>query len=69
MSPVRRSRSHGPRSNRSCSMATGEHHARAAVRIGINESALEARLISAGESLAARTTAEAVHAAQARGLI
>ncbi|SDE81288.1 autoinducer binding domain-containing protein [Limimaricola pyoseonensis] len=50
-------------------MAAGERHARAAARIGISESALKARLKSARDSLAARTTAEAVHAAQARGLI
>ncbi|SDF19829.1 autoinducer binding domain-containing protein [Limimaricola pyoseonensis] len=50
-------------------MAAGERHARAAARIGISESALKARLKSARLSLAARTTAEAVHAAQARGLI
>ncbi len=50
-------------------IAAGERHARAAERIGISESALKARLKSARASLAARTTAEAVHAAQARGLI
>lgn len=50
-------------------MAEGERHTRAAAIIGISESALKARLKSARLSLGARTTAEAVHAAQMRGLI
>lgn len=47
-------------------MAVGERHTRAAAIIGISESALKARLKSARQSLGARTTAEAVHAAQMR---
>ncbi|MCP1169855.1 autoinducer binding domain-containing protein [Limimaricola litoreus] len=50
-------------------MAGGERHSRAAALIGISESALKARLKSARLSLGARTTAEAVHAAQMHGLI
>jgi LuxR family transcriptional regulator len=47
-------------------MAEGERHTRAAAIIGISESALKARLKSARHTLGARTTAEAVHAAQMR---
>ena len=50
-------------------MAKGERHTRAAMIIGISESALKARLKSARGALGARTTAEAVHAAQMRGQI
>ena len=50
-------------------MASGERHTRAAAIIGISESALKARLKSARGTLGARTTAEAVHAAQVQGLI
>ncbi len=50
-------------------MAAGERHTRAAAMLNISESALKARLRSARDSLAARTTAGAVHAAKARGLI
>ncbi|WP_341213338.1 autoinducer binding domain-containing protein [uncultured Limimaricola sp.] len=50
-------------------MASGERHTRAAAIIGISESALKARLKSARGTLGARTTAEAVHAAQMHGLI
>lgn len=50
-------------------MARGERHQRAAALIGIGESALKARLRAARRSLGARTTAEAVHAAQTRGEI
>ncbi|EYD70376.1 autoinducer binding domain-containing protein [Limimaricola hongkongensis] len=50
-------------------MASGERHARAAGIIGISASALKARLKSARAALGARTTAEAVHAAQMRGMI
>ncbi|MGX9857204.1 autoinducer binding domain-containing protein (plasmid) [Limimaricola variabilis] len=50
-------------------MAEGERHMRAAAIIGISESALKARLKSARLALGARTTVEAVHAAQMRGEI
>lgn len=50
-------------------MAGGERHMRAAAILGISESALKARLKSARLALGARTTAEAVHAAQVRGEI
>lgn len=45
-------------------IAGGDRHAAAAAKLGISESALKARLISARERLMARTTAEAIQRAK-----
>lgn len=50
-------------------LANGDRHAQAAARLGISESALKARLVSARERLCARTTSEAVQKAKALRLI
>ncbi len=50
-------------------VAAGERYTRAAALLDISESALKARLKSARQVLGARTVAEAVHAAKARGLL
>lgn len=45
-------------------IANGDRHAAAAAKLGISESALKARLISARQRLMARTTAEAIQRAK-----
>lgn len=50
-------------------IAGGDRHAAAAAKLGISESALKARLISARERLMARTTAEAIQRAKDSRLI
>lgn len=45
-------------------IAGGDRHAAAAAKLGISESALKARLISARQRLMARTTAEAIQRAK-----
>lgn len=45
-------------------IAGGDRHAAAAAKLGISESALKARLISARDRLMARTTAEAIQRAK-----
>lgn len=45
-------------------IAGGDRHAAAAARLGISESALKARLVSARERLMARTTSEAIQKAK-----
>lgn len=45
-------------------IAGGDRHAAAAAKIGISESALKARLVSARERLLARTTSEAIQKAK-----
>ena len=45
-------------------IAEGDRHAAAAAKLGITESAFKARLISARESLMAKTTAEALQRAK-----
>lgn len=50
-------------------VANGDRHAQAAARLGISESALKARLVSARERLCSRTTSEAVQKAKALRLI
>ncbi len=50
-------------------IADGHRHAAAAAKIGISESALKARLISARNRLLARTTAEAIQRAKDYNLL
>ncbi|GAA3865994.1 hypothetical protein [Celeribacter arenosi] len=45
-------------------IAGGDRHAAAAAKLGISESALKARLVSARERLMARTTSEAIQKAK-----
>jgi len=45
-------------------IAAGDRHAAAAAKLGISESALKARLVSARQRLMARTTAEAIQRAK-----
>ncbi|SNX68502.1 LuxR family transcriptional regulator [Cereibacter ovatus] len=50
-------------------IANGDRHAAAALKLGISESALKARLVSARQRLGARTTAEAIQRAKDSRLI
>jgi LuxR family transcriptional regulator len=50
-------------------IADGDRHAAAAAKLGISESALKARLVSARERLIARTTSEAIQKARSFRLI
>lgn len=50
-------------------IASGDRHAAAAAKLGISESALKARLVSARERLMARTTSEAIQKAKEINLL
>ncbi|MCU0828564.1 MAG: autoinducer binding domain-containing protein [Tabrizicola sp.] len=50
-------------------LARGDRHADAALRLGISESALKARVMGARERLSARTTAEAIRRARDHRLL